>query len=102
MGSSATKTDLAAAYEKVFGHDDALTQSECSSLQSSFISSARLPILPTIGVLQSGSGLDVITNTRLRTSIAALGQSVDQVENFIEKELQTVVVPSQASPTSLR
>lgn len=90
---------LAAAYEKVFGHDDApLTQSECSSLQSSFISSARLPILPTIGVLQSGSGLDVITNTRLRTSIAALSQSVDQVENFIEKELQTVVVPSQTFP----
>lgn len=90
---------LTAAYEKVFGHDDApLTQSECSAISSSFISSARLPILPTIGVLQSRPGLEVITDTKLRTSVAALSQSVDQLENFIGKELRTVVEPGQAFP----
>ncbi len=90
---------LAAAYEKVFVKTDApLTQGECSAIGSSFISSASLPILPTISVLQSGPGLDVITDASLRTSIAALSQSVDQVESFIEKELLTVVEPGQAFP----
>jgi hypothetical protein len=90
---------LAAAYAKVFGLDDApLSQSECSSIESSFISSARLPLLPTIRVLESGPGLDVISDAKLRTSIAALSQSVDQVENFIEKELRIVVEPGQAFP----
>ena len=89
--------NLTAAYQKIFVQTDApLTHGECSAISSSFISSARLPILPTISVLQGEPG--VITDTRLRTSIAALSQTVDQVEDFIEKELQTVVEPGQAFP----
>lgn len=90
---------LAAAYEKVFGLDESpLTQSECSAIESSFISSARLPLLPTIRVLERGLGLDVITDMKLRRSIANVSQSVEQVEYFIGKELRTVVEPGQAFP----
>jgi hypothetical protein len=92
-------TDLTAAYERVTGDGDApLTPQECSAIASSFISSTRIPLLPTLGLLQAGPGYGSITDPDLRASIAALSQGVEQIDDFVSKELGTIVEPSQAFP----
>ncbi len=91
--------DLTAAYERITGDGDApLTPQECIAIASSFISSTRIPLLPTLGVLQAGPGYGSITDPDLRASIAALSQGVEQINDHVSKELGTIVDPSQAFP----
>jgi hypothetical protein len=91
--------NLTAAYERITGKGDApLTPQECSAIASSFISSPRIPLLPTLGLLQAGPGFGSITDPDLRASIAALSQSVEQIDDFVRKELGNIVVPGQAFP----
>jgi hypothetical protein len=92
-------TDLTAAYKKITGDGDApLTPLECSAIASSFMSSTRIPLLPTLGLLQAGFGYGSITDPDLRASIAALSQGIEQIDDFVSKELGKTVEPSQAFP----
>jgi hypothetical protein len=91
--------DLTAAYERITGDGDApLTPEECSAIATSFSVSTRIPLLPTLGLLQAGPGYGSITDPDLRASIAALSQGVEQIDDYVSKELGSNVEPSQAFP----